>query len=83
MFDLDRWLAVLLVDTEWPVLHVANNIWVVHLAANKTLSVENGVLGVGVVGVFGAVTDTRGDGSVERRDSAEPEVLTVARRLRS
>ena len=56
--DTDRGLAVDLLNLKGPVLHVALDFGIVHLAANKTLSVEDGVLRVGVEGVLGAVTDT-------------------------
>ena len=40
------------------MLEIALHVLVIHLAADETLGVEHGVFGVGVVGVFGAVTDT-------------------------
>ena len=56
--DGDNGFPTLLRNLERPVLHVTNDVWVVHLAANETLGVEDGVLGVGVEGVLGGVTDT-------------------------
>jgi hypothetical protein len=58
MFDGDCGLAILLRNLEGPVLQVAFDILVVNLAADKSLGVEDGVFGVGVVRVLGAVTDT-------------------------
>ena len=54
----DDGFPALLCDLEGPVLHILLNIGVVHLAANETLGIEDGVLGVGVEGVLGGVTDT-------------------------
>lgn len=56
--DGDGGFSAFLTNFERPVLHVTLDILVVHFAANETLSVEHGVFRVGVVGVFGAVTDT-------------------------
>lgn len=58
VFDCDDGLAELLANLEGPVLHVALDIGIIHFATNKTLRVEDSVLGVGVVCVFGGVTDT-------------------------
>jgi hypothetical protein len=78
----DCGFAVLLLDLERPVLKIALHVLVVHLAANKTLSVEYGVLGVGVVGVFGAVTDTRRE-PLSIIYSRSWRILTVVRHPKS
>jgi len=61
VFYSNSGLSVNLRDFEGPVLHVANDIRVVHLATNETLGVENGVGGVGVECVLSAVTNTVAD----------------------
>ena len=58
VLDSDGGFTVFLHDLEGPVLHVADDFWVVHLAANETLGVEDGVFRVGVEGVLGGITDT-------------------------
>lgn len=58
MFDGDCGFAALLRNLEGPVLHIAFDIRVVNLATNKSLGIEDGVFGVGVVRVLGTVTDT-------------------------
>ena len=58
MLDLDSGLVILLDDLERPVDLVALNLWVVNLAADETLGVEDGVLRVRVVCVLGGVTNT-------------------------
>lgn len=60
VLDRDDRLAVLLLDFEWPVLDVAGDILVVHLATNETLGVKDSVFGIRVEGVLCAVTDTGG-----------------------
>ena len=50
---------------EWPVLHVANNILIVHLATDEALGVEYRVLGIRVESVLRAVSN--------------PELLKLAR----
>lgn len=57
VFDLDGWFSALLMNSERPVLDVALDVRVVHLATNKSLGVENGVRRVGVESVLGGVTD--------------------------
>ncbi len=57
VLDRDGGFAVLLLDLKGPVLHVALDILVVHLAPNETLGVKDRVTRVGVEGVLGRVTD--------------------------
>lgn len=56
--DFNGGLIVLLDDVERPVLLVALDLGVVDFATNKTLGVEDRVLGVGVVCVLGGISDT-------------------------
>ena len=58
VLNSDSGFAVLFCDAEWPVLHVADDVLVVHLATNEALGVKDSVFGVRVEGVFGAVADT-------------------------
>ena len=58
VLDLDVRLSTLVRDLEWPVLHVALDLGIIELATNETLSVEDGVLRVGVERVLRAVTNT-------------------------
>lgn len=61
MRDLDGGFSTLVNDLEWPMLLITLDICLVDLATHETFSVEDGVLGIGVVCVFSAVTDTAGD----------------------
>lgn len=47
-------------DTERPVLHILLDIRLLSPATDETFGVEDRVLRVGVVGVLGGVSDTRG-----------------------
>ena len=67
VLDLDVRLSTLVRDLEWPVLHVALDLGIIELATNETLSVEDGVLRVRVVGILGGVTNTENSWS-ERSD---------------
>jgi hypothetical protein len=58
VFHNNGGFAVLFLDAEWPVLHVANDVLVIHLATDEALGVKDSVFGVRVEGVFGAVADT-------------------------
>lgn len=58
MFDLDGWFATLLTNGERPVLHVALDIWVIYLATNEALGIEDRVAGVGGICILSSVTDT-------------------------
>jgi len=58
VFNGDSGFAAFFCDTEWPVLDIADNVLVVHLATDEALSVKDSVFGVRVEGVFGAVADT-------------------------
>jgi hypothetical protein len=61
--NLDSRLPTIVDDIERPVLHISLQLLFVHFTTNETLSVENGVLGIGVVCVLGGVPDTRTDDS--------------------
>jgi hypothetical protein len=65
VLNLDVWSAVLLNDTEWPVLHVLFDLWIINLATDETLSVEDGVLWVASVCVLSRVTDSKKKGGTE------------------
>jgi len=56
--DLDGWLAGLVGDCKWPVLHIALDFRFVEFTADKTLGIENGVLWVGMEHILCVVTDT-------------------------
>jgi hypothetical protein len=45
-FDLDDWLATLVNDLEWPVLHVSLDLSVGEFSTNETLGIEDGVVWV-------------------------------------
>lgn len=57
VLHLNRRLPTLLNDLEWPMLDVALDFGLVHLATDETLSVEHGVFWVGVECVLCGVTD--------------------------
>jgi hypothetical protein len=57
VLDVDSGPAILVVNLEWPVLHVLLHVSVVELTSDETLGVEDSVLRVGVEGVLGRVTD--------------------------
>jgi hypothetical protein len=54
---VDSRLAVLVVNLEWPVLHVLLDVSVLEFTTNETLGVEDSVLRVGVEGVLRGITD--------------------------
>ena len=56
--DVDRWLSSLADKLERPVLGVLLDVRVLKIASDQTLSVEDGVLRVGGIGVLGRVTNT-------------------------
>jgi hypothetical protein len=56
--NLNSRFAILLKNGERPVLNIALDILVVHLAANETFSVEDRILGVGVERILRAISDT-------------------------
>jgi len=56
----DVGLAILLDDLEGPVLHVFFDFWVVNLAANKTLSVEDGIFRIRGKCILGGISDSGG-----------------------
>ena len=58
VFDGDGGFAILLCHFEWPVLHIASNVLIIHFATDKTLSIEYGVFWVRVESILSAVTDT-------------------------
>lgn len=58
MVDLDDWLAMSILDLEWPVLHVALNIVVIEVTTNKTFRVEHGIFWVRVERVLCRITNT-------------------------
>lgn len=64
MLDGDGGFAILLCHFERPVLHVASNVWIIHFATDKTLSIEYGVFWVGVESILSAVTNTEKNISV-------------------
>ena len=57
VLHLDDRLVVLRRHLEWPVLHVALHFWVVDLATNEALRVEDGILGIGVECILRRITD--------------------------
>ena len=60
MFYTDVGLAVLLDDLEGPVLHVLLNFWVVNLAANESLGVEDGIFRICGKCIPGGISDSGG-----------------------
>ena len=58
VFDGDGGFAVLFCHFERPVLHVANNVLIIHFSSDKALSIEYSVFWVGVESIFSAVADT-------------------------
>ena len=65
MLNLNDRFSTLVVDLERPVLHVALDLRIVILAADKTLCVEDSVFGVGVECILGRVTDTERKFSIQ------------------
>jgi hypothetical protein len=53
------WSTALLNDTEWPVLHVFLDLWIINLATDETLGVEHGVLRVGSISVLSSITNSK------------------------
>jgi len=53
VLDDNSGFAVLLCDHEGPMLHIALEFGIVHLATDETLSVEHCVCGIRVEGVLG------------------------------
>jgi hypothetical protein len=51
-------LANLLLDLERPVFYVSLDIFIIEPTANEALGVKDGVFGVRMEGVFGAISDT-------------------------
>ena len=65
MLNSDGGFTALLRNLERPVRNIADNIGVIHFTPNKTFGIENSVLGVGVEGVLGRVTDTEKKFSIQ------------------
>ena len=66
--NLDDWLAGLVDDLEWEVLHVGLDLWVGELAADETLGIEDSVGWVHGDLVLGGITDeTLGVGESDER----------------
>lgn len=59
MFNANMWSAEFFDNSEWPVLHILFDFWIVNLATNKTFGVEYGVGGIGGIGVLSRVTNSR------------------------
>ena len=65
VFDGDGGLTIFLCYFERPVLHVASNTLIIHLAADKTFNIKYGVFWVGVESILSAVTDTEKNVSIK------------------
>jgi hypothetical protein len=61
IFYTDVGLAILLDDLEGPVLHVLFDFWVVNLATNETLGVEDGIFRVCGKRILGGISDSGGE----------------------
>ena len=66
VLDLDDRLVVLLVDLEWPVLHVLLDVGLLESATNETLGVKDSIPGVGVVGVLSGISNSVNETSALR-----------------
>jgi hypothetical protein len=55
---VNRRFSVLLQNVEWPMLCVTLHVLVLHFSSNQTLGIENGIFGVRMECVFGAIPDT-------------------------
>lgn len=55
--NLDEGVAVLVNDSERPVLHISLDFGIVEATTDETLSIEDGVLGVHSSLVLGSVTN--------------------------
>jgi hypothetical protein len=55
--NLDEGVAVLVDDSERPVLHISLDFGIVEATTDETLSIEDGVLGVHSSLVLGSVTN--------------------------
>jgi hypothetical protein len=58
VFYTDVGLAVLLDDLEGPVLHVLFDFWVVNLATNETLGVEDSIFRICGKCILGGISDS-------------------------
>ena len=58
VLDTNVGSRVLFDDLEGPVLHILLDFWVIDLATNETLGIEDGVLRVGGILVLRSVTDS-------------------------
>jgi hypothetical protein len=67
VFDHNSGFIIFLRNFEGPVLHVADDSWVIHPAANEPLGIEDGVFRVGVEGILGGITDTGRKWSMNKR----------------
>jgi hypothetical protein len=67
VFHADDWLSTLILDLKRPVLDIALDFRIVALASNKTFSIEDGVFGIGMEGVFSGVTDPKTPLNTETR----------------
>lgn len=59
MRDGDDWLSSFALHFEWPVLHVALDFGFVEFTTDETFSVEYGIFGIVVIGVFSGGADPK------------------------
>lgn len=58
MLNRNGRLALLLRNLERPMFHVAFDIGIIDLATNETFCVEDGIFGVRMMSILGAITDS-------------------------
>jgi hypothetical protein len=60
VFDRYDRFATLFLDLERPVFYVSLHVFIIKSTADEALSVEDGIFGIRMKGVFGGISDTEG-----------------------